>query len=99
MNRTRVPLGVLALVAGLSLGFVLLSPPHKWQSNQLPRNWRIGMATLGTGDTDNFATPRVPRYTRGDKQTIGQPERLTLLGGLAQRLLYRVRTGAGLMNR
>ncbi|HEX5010153.1 MAG TPA: matrixin family metalloprotease, partial [Planctomycetota bacterium] len=34
-----------ALIAGLSLGFVLLSPPHKWQSNQLPRNWRIGMAT------------------------------------------------------
>ena len=46
MNRTRLaPLGVLALIAGLSLGFVLLSPPHKWQSSQLPRNWRIGMAT------------------------------------------------------
>jgi Matrixin len=46
VNRTRLaPLSVLALVAGLSVGFVLLSPPHKWQSNQLPRNWRIGMAT------------------------------------------------------
>jgi hypothetical protein len=46
VNRTRlVPLSILALTAALSLAFVLLSPPRKWQSNQLPRNFRIGMAT------------------------------------------------------
>jgi len=43
--KRLVPLGVIALVAGLSLAFVLLSPARKWQSNQLPRNFRIGMAT------------------------------------------------------
>jgi hypothetical protein len=42
--KRLAPLPVLALVALLSLGFVLLSPPRKWQSNQLPRNFRIGMA-------------------------------------------------------
>jgi len=46
LKRTRVlSLGVVALTAALALGFVLLSPPRKWQSNQLPRNFRIGMAT------------------------------------------------------
>jgi len=43
--KRLVPLAVLSLVGLLSLAFVLLSPPRKWQSDQLPRNFRIGMAT------------------------------------------------------
>ena len=43
--KRLAPLGVIALTAALSLAFVLLSPARKWQSDQLPRNFRIGMAT------------------------------------------------------
>jgi hypothetical protein len=42
--KRLAPLSVLALTGLLCLSFVLLSPPRKWQSNQLPRNFRIGMA-------------------------------------------------------
>jgi len=43
--KRLAPLSVIALAGLLSLAFVLLSPPRKWQGNQLPRNFRIGMAT------------------------------------------------------
>ncbi len=43
--KRLAPLGVIVLTAALSLAFVLLSPARKWQSDQLPRNFRIGMAT------------------------------------------------------
>jgi len=57
--RRHLPLGLLVLAASLSVGFVLLSPARKWQSNQLPRNFRIGMATgensLASGFTQQTA--------------------------------------------
>ena len=57
--RTRARLRALALIAGvaaLSLGFVLLGPPRKWQSSQLPRNFRIGMAVGENSLASAFAS-------------------------------------------
>ena len=44
-TRRGRSVGALLVVASLSLAFVLLSPPRKWQANQLPHNFRIAMLT------------------------------------------------------
>jgi hypothetical protein len=44
-SRILLGAGAFALLGGVSLAFVLLSPPRKWHASQLPRNFRIGMLT------------------------------------------------------
>ena len=54
--RRPATLALVAGVATLTLGFVLLSPPRKWQSNQLPRNFRIAMAVGENSLANSFTS-------------------------------------------
>lgn len=54
--RRPAALAVVSGIAALSLGFVLLGPPRKWQSNQLPHNFRIGMAVGESSLASAFAS-------------------------------------------
>jgi hypothetical protein len=49
-------LAILLGIAALSLGFVLLSPPRKWHTSQLPRNFRIGMAVGENSLANTYAS-------------------------------------------
>ena len=44
-SRRGRSIGALLVVAGVSLAFVLLSPPRKWQTSQLPHDFRVAMLT------------------------------------------------------